>query len=156
LRKAAVGVALAVLPAIGFSAPGTTLNKVSIADGEGGVRLTFETSALTKNTFFTLKNPERVVIDLRDTRLAKGTRMPAGIGAVDTIRTGPRPNDTLRVVIELKSASASRGQWQPAFADVGDQYIVAVGSKAFIAATFASSPSVAAETKGAPRATARK
>jgi len=137
LRKASIAVALAVLPAIGFAAPGTLLNRVSIADGEGGVRLTLETSAPTKNTFFTLKNPDRVVIDLRDTRLAKGTRMPAGIGAVDTIRTGPRPNDALRVVIELKSAAASRGQWQPAFADVGDQYIVAIGTKAFVAATFA-------------------
>ena len=74
--------------------------------------------------------------DLRDTRLARGARMPAGIGAVDTIRTGPRPNATLRVVIELKSAAASRGQWQPAFADVADQYLVAIGTKAFVTATF--------------------
>ena len=106
------------------------------------------TAACTKRTFCTLEIPRRGVIDGRDTRLAKGTRMPAGIGAVDTIRTGPRPNDTLRVVIELKSASASRGQWQPAFADVSDQYIVAVGSKAFVAATFAKDATVAKE---APR-----
>jgi N-acetylmuramoyl-L-alanine amidase len=145
--KALVAGAVALLPALGLAAPGTTLSKVSIASGEGGVRVTLETSAPTKNTFFTLKNPNRVVIDLRDTRVAKGTRMPAGIGAVDTIRTGPRPNDTLRVVIELKSAAASRGQWQPAFADVGDQYIVAIGSKAFVAATFAKDAMVA---KGEP------
>src|SRR5689334_20810515 len=134
LRK--LSIAAALLPAVAFAAPHTTLDKVSIADGDGGVRVTLETSAPTRNSFFTLERPYRVVIDLRDTRLAKGTRMPAGIGVVDTVRTGPRPNDTLRVVIELKSASASRGQWQPAFADVGDQYIVAVGSKAFVAATF--------------------
>jgi N-acetylmuramoyl-L-alanine amidase len=140
LRIAPVAVALALLPAISVAAPGTSLNRVSIADGEGGVRVTLETSSVAKNTFFTLKNPDRVVIDLRDTRLAKGTRMPAGIGAVDTIRTGPRPNDTLRVVIELKSATASRGEWQPAFADVGDQYIVAIGTKKFVAATFAKPP----------------
>ena len=129
-------VAMAIWPAMGFAAPGITLNKVSIASGEGGVRVTLETSAPTKNTFFTLEKPDRVVIDLRDTRLAKGTRMPAGIGAIDTIRTGPRPNDTLRVVMELKSPAASRGRWQPAFADVGDQYVVAVGTRAFVAATF--------------------
>jgi N-acetylmuramoyl-L-alanine amidase len=137
LRKSWIAVAVAVLPAIGVAAPGTLLNKVSVADGDGGVRVTFEMSAPTKNTFFTLQKPNRVVIDLRDTRLAKGTRMPAGIGTVNTIRTGPRPNDTLRVVIELKSAASSRGQWQPAFADVGDQYLVAIGTKAFVAATFA-------------------
>jgi N-acetylmuramoyl-L-alanine amidase len=137
LRKASMAIAVALLPAVGFAAAGTTLNKVSIANGEGGVRVVLETSAPTKNTFFTLQKPNRVVIDLRDTRLAKGTRLPAGIGTVATIRTGSRPNDTLRVVIELKSAAASRGQWQPAFADVGDQYIVAIGTRAFVAATFA-------------------
>ena len=143
-----MAVAAAILPAISFASPSTTLNKVSIASGEGGVRIALETSAPTKSTFFTLAKPNRVVVDLRDTRLAKGTRMPAGIGAVDTIRTGPRPNDTLRVVIELKSAAASRGQWQPAFADVGDQYIVAIGTKAFVAATFAKD---GAEEKAASR-----
>jgi N-acetylmuramoyl-L-alanine amidase len=140
-----MAVALALLPAIGFAAPGTTLNKVSVARDDGGVRVTLETSAPTKSTFFTLKKPDRVVIDLRDTRLAKGARMPAGVGNVDTIRTGPRPNDTLRVVIELKSAASSRGQWQPAFADVGDQYIVAIGSKSFVAATFAKDVSTVAK-----------
>jgi N-acetylmuramoyl-L-alanine amidase len=137
LRKASVAVASALLPAIGLAAPDTLLNKVSIASDDGGVRVTLETSAPTRHTFFTLRKPDRVVVDLRDTRLAKGARMPAGIGIVDTIRTGPRPNETLRVVIELKSAASSRGQWRPAFADVGDQYIVAIGSKSFVAATFA-------------------
>jgi N-acetylmuramoyl-L-alanine amidase len=137
LRKARLAVAMALLPAIGFAASGATLNKVSIASGEGGVRVTLETSAPAKTRFFTLKKPDRIVIDLSDTRLGKGTRMPAGIGDVDVIRTGKQPKDTLRVVLELKSAAASRGQWQPAFADVGDQYIVAIGSRAFVAATFA-------------------
>ena len=136
-RKASIAVAAVLLPAISFGSPGTTLNNVSIASGEDGVRITLETSAPTKSTFFTLANPNRVVVDLRDTRVAKGTRMPAGIGAVDTIRTGPRPNDTLRVVIELKSAATSSGQWQPAFADVGDQYLIAIGTRPFVAATFA-------------------
>jgi N-acetylmuramoyl-L-alanine amidase len=137
LRKASILVAAVTLPALAFAAPTTTLNRVSLSDGEGGVRVTLETSALTKSTFFTLENPDRVVIDLRNTRLAKGTRMPAGLDAIRTVRTGPRPNDTLRVVIELKSAKPSRGEWQPAFADVGDQFIVAIGTKAFVASTFA-------------------
>ena len=137
LRQALIAVALAPWPALGFPAPLATLHNVSIASGDGGVRVTLETSALTGNTLFTLENPNRVVIDLRNTRLAKGTRMPAGIGAVDTIRTGPRPNDGLRIVLELKSAATSRGEWQPAFADVSDRFIVAIGSKTFVAATFA-------------------
>ena len=157
IRKASIAVAVAMLPAIGLAAPGATLTKVSIASGEGGVRITLETSAPTKNSFFTLEKPNRVVIDLRDTRLAKGTRMPAGIGTVDTIRTGPRPNDTLRVVIELRSAAASRGRWQPAFADVADQYIVAIGTRAFVAETFArdgAEPKVASRKSPVPQSAA--
>jgi N-acetylmuramoyl-L-alanine amidase len=144
LRKASVAlVAALLLPAMGFAAPGATLNRVSIVEGGGGVRIALETSSPTKNTLFTLENPSRVVVDLHNTRLTKGTRMPAGMGTVQRIRTGPRPNDTLRVVIELKSAAASRAQWQPAFADVGDQYIVAIGSKSYVASTFAKSGSLA-------------
>ncbi|MEJ1965248.1 MAG: N-acetylmuramoyl-L-alanine amidase [Gammaproteobacteria bacterium] len=142
IRKALMAVAVATWPGLGFSAPATTLNNVSIASGDGGVRVTLDTSASTRNTIFTLEKPNRVVIDLRNTRLAKGARMPAGIGAVDTIRTGPRPNDSLRVVIELKSAARSRGEWQPAFADVGDRFIVAIGTNAFVAATFAKKPAL--------------
>ena len=115
LRKALLAAAVLAWPALGFSAPTTTLNNVSIASGDGGVRVTLETSASTKSSLFTLEKPNRVVIDLRNTRLAKGTRLPSGIGAVDTIRTGPRPGNSLRVVIELKSAASSRGEWQPAF-----------------------------------------
>jgi N-acetylmuramoyl-L-alanine amidase len=137
LRKASIAVALAVLPALGFAAPDTTLKNVSIANGDGGVSITLETSSRTKQTFFTLENPDRVVIDLRDTKKAKGVRIPAGFGPVDTIRTGVRPNDGLRVVIELKSRATSRGEWAPAFADVGDRFVVAIGTKAFVAAAFA-------------------
>jgi N-acetylmuramoyl-L-alanine amidase len=136
-RKASIAVAVALLPAASFAAPATTLNKVDIVNDDDGVRVTLETSAVTPSNFFTLRKPERIVIDFRNTRLAKGTRMPAGIGSVDTIRTGVRPNNALRVVIELKSRASSRGEWRPAFADVGDQYIVAIGTKAFVAATFA-------------------
>ena len=135
--KGALAVAVAMAPALVFAAPAATLNNASIDSGEGGVRITLETSSPASNTFFTLKKPHRVVIDLRNTTLAKGARMPAGVGAVQAIRTGPRPNGGLRVVIELKSFASSRGEWQPAFADVGNRFVVAIGSKAFVAATFA-------------------
>ena len=146
-RKAWLAVALAAWPALGFSASSVTLTDVNIASGDGGVRVTLETSAITKNSLFTLEKPNRIVIDLRNTRLARGVRMPAGIGAVDTLRSGARPNDDLRIVIELKSAARSRGEWQPAFADVGNRFIVAIGTNSFVAATFA-------KQRGAPVASA--
>jgi N-acetylmuramoyl-L-alanine amidase len=139
ILKASIATALAFLPVLALAAPSRSLDEVSIVTGEGGVRIELEVSARTKTSYFTLENPHRIVVDLKDTRLARGARMPAGIGAVDVIRTGPRPDDGLRVVLELKSATRSRGEWMPAFADVGERFVIAVGSKGFIASTFAPS-----------------
>jgi N-acetylmuramoyl-L-alanine amidase len=151
LLKACLSVAVAIIPAIGFAAPTTTLDNISIVSQDGGTRVVLETSSITKSNLFTLEKPDRIVIDLSDTRLAKGVRMPAGVGAVDVIRTGPRPKDTLRVVLELKKDAKSRGEWRPAFADVGDQYIVAIGSSSFVAATFAAeAPAVVASSPATP------
>ncbi len=147
--KKIFGVVLALLPGLGVAAASNTLRGVSITNGEGGVSITLETSARAKSSYFTLKNPDRIVVDLRKTKQAKGLRLPAGFGAVDVIRTGPRPDDGLRVVIELKSAAASRGEWLPPFADIGDRFIVAIGTKSFVAATFADGPKVAASTSAA-------
>src|SRR5688572_9861499 len=150
LLRACLAVAV-MIPAVGFAAPTVTLNSIGITSEDGGTRVVLETSSITKSNFFTLEKPDRIVIDLSNTRVGKGVRMPAGIGAVDVVRTGPRPKDTLRVVLELKKDARSRGEWRPAFADVGDQYVVAIGSSAYVAATFAADAPVSiASSAGTP------
>ena len=139
-KTAWIAAAGALLPALAFAAPSTTLKNVSITADNGGVRVTLETSARARHTLFTLQKPYRIVIDLSDTKAAAGLRIPDGIGAVDVIRTGVRPNETLRVVLQLKSAAGSRAEWQPAFADVGDRFVVAIGTKSFLAGAFPASP----------------
>ena len=128
---------LAVLAGVSGPVIAADIREIRVATSDSGTRVVLETSSITKSNFFTLKKPDRVVIDLSNTRLGKGVRMPAGVGAVDVVRTGSRPKDTLRVVLELKKDGKSRGEWRPAFADVGDQYVVAIGSSAYVAATFA-------------------
>jgi N-acetylmuramoyl-L-alanine amidase len=163
LLKALLAFAV-IIPANVFAAPTTTLDSIGITAQDGGTRVVLETSSITKSKFFTLEKPSRLVIDLSDTKLGKGVRMPAGVGAVDVVRTGPRPNDTLRVVLELKKDGKVRGEWRPAFADVGDQYIVAIGSSSFVAATFAtetpvsiaSSPATPVKTPAAEIAIAER
>src|SRR5690348_487873 len=58
--------------------------------------------------FFTLENPDRAVVDLPDTQLASGARVPAASGVVTDLRLGNQPGGTLRVVLELKSALPAR------------------------------------------------
>jgi len=134
-KKIFVALLLAMLPWAAFAAGASVeLRGISVSSGNGGMLVTLATSAPTTHRFFTLEGPDRVVVDLAGTRLASGVRLPKGEGIVATIRTGEQSRGTLRVVIELESAAASSGAWQPAFADVGNRFVVAVGTKAFVAA----------------------
>jgi N-acetylmuramoyl-L-alanine amidase len=116
-------------PAAVLAGTTTELRGIGVLSVEGGARVSLDTSSVTTSSLFTLKNPNRVVIDLRNTRLKSGVRAPAGLGLVGTIRTGPRPGGTLRVVIELKSPVPARGQWLTASA-TSNQFVVALGKDA--------------------------
>jgi N-acetylmuramoyl-L-alanine amidase len=97
--------------------------------------------------FFTLENPDRAVVDLPDTQLASGARVPAASGVVTDLRLGNQPGGTLRVVLELKSALPARTAWS---AD-GRQLVLSVGAPG--AATGAASATPAApQTPSAVRA----
>jgi len=121
---------LLAVPALALAAPSNELRGIGVTVAEDGARVELDTSAQTSQKLFTLDHPDRVVIDLKDTRLASGVRMPAGSGMIATIRTGDRPGGTLRVVIELKSNFPASGKWQPSPVGVGKQFVVALGKGA--------------------------
>lgn len=151
---AVVAVSLLVLVAMlsghAYAAGSTTeLRGINLVSDEGGARVTLDTSAVTSHALFTLERPNRVVIDLRKTRLASGVRMPAGAGIVDNIRTGERPGGTLRVVLQLKSAVPARGQWLAPAGDAGNRLVVALGKNAPAESAMASAASAGAATKAA-------
>jgi N-acetylmuramoyl-L-alanine amidase len=74
---------------------------------------------------FTLDDPDRAVIDLPETRAARGVMVPAASGIVGAVRVGRQPGNTLRVVLELKSATAVRTSQTAAGA--GRQLTVTLG-----------------------------
>ncbi|HWW32439.1 MAG TPA: N-acetylmuramoyl-L-alanine amidase [Steroidobacteraceae bacterium] len=74
---------------------------------------------------FTLDGPDRAVIDLPETRAARGVMVPAASGLVSAVRVGRQPGNTLRIVLELKSATAVRTSQTTAGA--GRQLTVALG-----------------------------
>ncbi len=125
------------LPGLGLAAT-TELRGIGILSAEDGARVSLDTSAVTTSSLFTLEQPYRVVIDLRNTRLASGVRAPDGLGMIRTIRTGARPGGTLRVVIELRSETPARGQWLAGTGVAGNQFVVALGKDAPAAAPVAS------------------
>jgi len=73
------------------------------SDAEG-TRLVLDLSRVPRHEVFTLENPHRIVIDLEGTQLELPSSLPAGQGVVHKVRTGPRPNSGLRVVLDLREA----------------------------------------------------
>ncbi|GGX95146.1 N-acetylmuramoyl-L-alanine amidase [Litchfieldella qijiaojingensis] len=66
-------------------------------------RLVFDLSAPTQANVFTLDNPERLVIDLEDSRLqADPGRLNLDGSAISAVRTGVRDGTGLRVVLDLE------------------------------------------------------
>ncbi len=62
----------------------------------------FDLSAPTKYTFFTLDNPNRLVVDFRDARYTGNRNMPvAGHPLIKRIRGGVRKGGDYRVVLDL-------------------------------------------------------
>ncbi|NNC56777.1 MAG: AMIN domain-containing protein [Woeseiaceae bacterium] len=88
---------------------GTTVENVRIWDENEKTRVVLDLSHSVAHKIFTLRGPDRLVIDLKDGRLAKSlTSMPRGTGAVRTIRSAIRANGQLRVVLDLNSGVRSR------------------------------------------------
>lgn len=68
-------------------------------------RLVFDVSAPVEHTLFVLKNPDRLVIDLKDTRMDKPlVGLDLGPSLLRDIRSAPRNGSDLRVVLDLKGA----------------------------------------------------
>lgn len=65
-------------------------------------RVVLDLSAAAGHTLFTLSNPHRVVIDIADAKLAAPAGDSfAGQGVVRQVRTAPREDGSLRVVLDL-------------------------------------------------------
>jgi N-acetylmuramoyl-L-alanine amidase len=57
---------------------------------------------------FTLNDPYRVVIDLANANIADSARLPAGQGPVTRVRSGQRPRQGLRLVLDLSALREPR------------------------------------------------
>jgi N-acetylmuramoyl-L-alanine amidase len=89
----------------GGSSP-VTVTDVRLWSGPEGTRLVLDLSALPRHEVFTIENPDRVVIDLAQTRLAIRKDLPAGQGPVKSVRSGPQADGGLRLVLDLSARQA--------------------------------------------------
>ncbi len=81
----------------------TVVSTVRLWAAPDRTRVVFPLSGPTDHTLFTLAHPARVVLDLRHARFGRGfavPRLPAGV--VTAIRSAPRRNGELRVVLDVR------------------------------------------------------
>ena len=70
--------------------------------GPDNTRIVVDLSGAAQHNLLLLHNPERVVLDVSGTRLAKSAhRVPSGSGAVKSVRMSRSPSGNFRLVLDL-------------------------------------------------------
>ena len=114
---------LLMLTSVAFA--GSTVENVRIWSESNKTRVVLDLSQSVQHSIFTLRGPDRLVIDLKDSRLAKAlTSMPQGAGAVRSIRSAVRADGQLRVVLDLNTAVRSRTFTAGPNATYGDRLVI--------------------------------
>lgn len=103
----------------------TTVENVRVWAENGKTRVVFDLSQSVQHNIFTLRGPDRVVIDLKDSRLAKSLlEMPQGAGSVRSIRSALRADGQLRVVLDLRETVRSRTFTAGPNSQYGDRLVI--------------------------------
>ncbi len=103
----------------------TTIENVRIWSENGKTRVVLDLSHPVKHNIFTLRGPDRLVVDLKDGRLAANlAAMPSGVGSVKNIRSGVLSNGQLRVVLDLNENVRSRSFTAGPNPQYGDRLVI--------------------------------
>lgn len=104
---------------------GTTVENVRIWDENDKTRVVLDLSQSVAHKIFTLRSPDRLVIDLQDGRMAQSlTSLPRGTGAVRAMRSAIRADGQLRVVLDLSPGVRSRSFTTGPNAKYGDRLVI--------------------------------
>ncbi len=104
---------------------GSTVENVRIWSENNKTRVVLDLSRPAEHKIFTLRGPDRLVIDLKDSRLGKSlTDLPEGAGSVRSIRSAVRADGQLRVVLDLNTAVRSRTFTAGPNSTYGDRLVV--------------------------------
>jgi N-acetylmuramoyl-L-alanine amidase len=102
LRIALLAISVAfVAPAQAVEARPVEVRALRLWASPEGTQVVIELSGSAKHSLLTLKNPDRVVIDVSDARLSAGTQRPPASGVVKQVRMARQPSGDLRVVLDL-------------------------------------------------------
>ena len=104
---------------------GSTVKDIRIWSEHGKTRVVLDLSQPVEHNIFTLRGPDRLVIDLKDSRLAAAlTQLPQGAGSVRSIRSAVRADGQLRVVLDLNQDVRSRSFTVSPNSQFGDRLVI--------------------------------
>lgn len=111
--------------AAGAAQSASTVENIRVWAENGKTRVVLDLSSPAKHSIFTLRGPDRLVVDLKDGRLASALKkMPDGVGSVRAIRSGLRANGQLRVVLDLNENVRSRSFTAGPNSQYGDRLVI--------------------------------
>jgi N-acetylmuramoyl-L-alanine amidase len=114
-----------LLLAVTTAEAGTTVENIRIWSDDSKTRVVLDLSRASVHKIFTLRGPDRLVVDLKDGRLAnKLSNMPEGSGSVRSIRSAVRANGQLRVVLDLNETVRSRSFTAGPNNQYGDRLVI--------------------------------
>jgi N-acetylmuramoyl-L-alanine amidase len=142
-RLALPGVLAMLCWAVAGAAAPLQVTDVRLWSGPEGTRLVLDLSGPPRHEVFAIENPDRVVIDLDDARLATREALPAGQGPVTGVRSGPQADGSLRIVLDLASRQAVRSFAVAPDGDAGHRLVVELPAPATSRATSAAAPAAA-------------
>ncbi len=114
-----------LLLAAGSVATAATVENIRVWTDSGHTRVVLDLSRPASHNIFTLRGPDRLVVDLKDSRLADSlASMPGASGAVRSIRSGLRADGQLRVVLDLAQPVRSRSFTAGPNGKYGDRLVI--------------------------------
>jgi N-acetylmuramoyl-L-alanine amidase len=107
------------------AAQAATVEDIRIWSENGKTRVVLDLSSPAAHSIFTLRGPDRLVVDLKSSRLSKSlAKLPGGTGSVRGIRSAVRANGQLRVVLDLNEAVRSRTFTAGPNSQYGDRLVI--------------------------------
>ncbi|NIL93402.1 MAG: AMIN domain-containing protein [Woeseiaceae bacterium] len=105
---------------------GTTVENIRIWAEGGKTRVVLDLSRPAQHTIFTLRNPERLVVDLKQGRLSPSLEsdLPGSAGSVKGIRSAIKSDGQLRVVLDLNADVRSRSFTAGPNGTYGDRLVI--------------------------------
>lgn len=123
--KCRLPLALMLLLSAVLAGAATTVENIRVWTENGRTRVVLDLSAPAEHTIFTLRGPDRLVVDLKNSRLGATAEVPQhGMGSIRSIRTGVRANGQLRVVLDLNQTVRSRSFTAAPNSQYGDRLVI--------------------------------